>query len=246
MVYFFYDFDIPSFKKTITEVLEFDCNGLLFAPIFHDESIEFLDKYSQKHIPVTLIDSDIQHRIPHFYIGQDAFKSGYLAGRLISFAVKEQREVLVIKITRDIESTSVYLQRIKGFYAYFDENPLITNFKFTELSVRESDIDHLDVEMFANTSSVFIPNSRAYIIARFLEEKNIKGIRIIGYDLLEKNIQHLNSGSIDFLINQKPQEQGYQAVQYLYKKVVLQEDLTSNIIIPLEIIVKENYISTES
>ena len=244
--YFYYDFDPISFKNTISKVIDFECNGLLFAPIFHKESIAFLDLYAKKQLPVVMIDSDIQNEMPHFYIGQDAFKSGYLAGRLISFAVKDQRKVLIIKITRDIESTSVYLQRIKGFYSYFEENPSITNFEFSELNVKESDINNLHVDMFADTSSIFIPNSRAYIIARFLEQHHIKGIRIIGYDLLEDNIKYLNSGSIDFLINQKPEEQGYLAVQYLYKKVVLQEDFTSNIIIPLEIIVKENYIRPDN
>lgn len=243
LVYFYYDFNVFSFKESVEKVLEFDCDGLLFAPIFHLESISFLDRYIEKKIPVVMIDSDIQNDIPHLYIGQDAFKSGYLAGRLTSFAVKEQREVLIVKITREIESTSVYLQRIKGFYAYFEENPLLNNFKFTELTIKESDIDKLDVSQFANTSSIFIPNSRAYMVARFLEEHNVKGVRVIGYDLLEENIKYLNSGSIDFLINQKPEEQGYQAIQYLYKKVILHEEFASNIIIPLEIIVKENYIT---
>ena len=242
LVFFFYDFKIKSFNNTISSVLDFDCDGLLFAPIFHKESMDFLDLYGEKNLPVVMIDSDIENKIPHFYIGQNAFKSGYLAGRLISFAVKEKREVLIIKITRDIESTSVYLQRIKGFYTYFEENPELTNFKFSEVTIKDSAIDQLDLKTFENISSIFVPNSRAYIVAQFLEQQNIKGIRIIGYDLLQENIKYLNSGGIDFLINQKPEEQGYQAVHSLYKKVILQEEFSSNIIIPMEIIVKENYI----
>lgn len=189
-----------------------------------------------------MIDSNIKTEIPHFFIGQDAFKSGYLAGRLISFAVKSKREVLIIKITREIESTSVYLQRIKGFYSYFEENPDLSNFNFSEITIKDSDIDQLNIEMFQNINSIFVPNSRAYIVARFLEAQNLKKIRIIGYDLLEENIKYLNSGIIDFLINQKPEEQGYQGIQSLYKRVVLQEDLLPFNYIPLEIIIKENYV----
>lgn len=239
--YFLYDFDIVSFQKMFSKVLDFECDGLLFSPIFHEESLLFLEEYKNKNIPVVMIDSDIKDKIPHYYIGQDAFKSGYLAGRLISFAVKNERNVLIVKIAREIDSTSIYLQRIKGFYTFFEEHPELTNFSFSEITIRDSDASQLTLEMFENISSIFVPNSRAYIVAQFLEKHDIKGIRIIGYDLLKENVAYLNSGIIDFLINQKPEEQGYMGINYLYRKNILQENLEATHLIPLDIIVKENY-----
>lgn len=239
--YFLYDFDSMSFQRMFSKVLDFECDGLLFSPIFHEESLVFLEDYKKKDIPVVMIDSDIKDKIPHYYIGQDAFKSGYLAGRLISFAVKNERNVLIVKIAREIDSTSVYLQRIKGFYTFFEEHPELTNFSFSEITIKDSDVSQLTLEMFKNISSIFVPNSRAYIVAQFLEQQNIKGVRIIGYDLLKENIVYLNSGIIDFLINQKPEEQGYTGINYLYKKIILQENLDATHFMPLDIIVKENY-----
>lgn len=238
--YFLYDFDSISFKRMFSKVLDFECEGLLFSPIFYEESVKFLEEYKKKNTPVVMIDSNIKNEIPHFYIGQDAFKSGYLAGKLTSFAVKNERNVLIVKIAREITSTSIYLQRIKGFYTFFEDHPELTNFSFSEISIKDSDSSQLTLEMFKNISSIFVPNSRAYIVAQFLEQHNIKGIRIIGYDLLKENISYLNAGVIDFLINQKPEEQGYMAVNYLYKKNILQEKLEANHLIPLDIIVKEN------
>lgn len=239
--YFFYDFNEASFKKTVEKVLDFDCNGLLFAPIFYEESVRFLNEYEKKNIPVVMIDSNISSNDQHAYVGQDAFQSGYLAGRLISFAVNTERQVLIFKITREIESTSVYLQRIDGFYSFFKGHNELTNFKFSEVTIKDTGIDQLSLEMFSGINSVFVPNSRAYIVARFLERNNIKGVRIIGYDLLKENIEYLNKGIIDFLINQRPEEQGYMGVNYLYKKLVLQETVENTNYIPLEIILKENY-----
>lgn len=239
--YFLYDFDSGLFQKMVAEVLDYECDGLLFSPIFHEESIAFLDEYKKKNKLVVMIDSDIKDKIDHYYIGQDAFKSGYLAGRLISFAVKNERNVLIVKIAKEIDNTSVYLQRIKGFYAFFEDHPELTNFSFSEITIKKPDASLLNLEMFKNISSIFVPNSRAYVVAQFLEKQNIKGIRIIGYDLLKENITYLNSGIIDFLINQKPEEQGYMGINYLYKKIILQESLDSVHFIPLDIIVKENY-----
>jgi LacI family transcriptional regulator len=239
--YFFYEFNTASFKEAVEKVLNFDCDGLLFAPIFYEESVRFLNEYEKKNIPVVMIDSNISSDEEHAYVGQDAFQSGYLAGRLISFAVNNERQILIFKIAREIESTSVYLQRIDGFYSFFKDHHELTNFKFSEVTVKDSGIDQLSLEMFSGINSVFVPNSRAYIVARFLEQNNIKGVRIIGYDLLKDNIEYLNKGIIDFLINQRPEEQGYMAVNHLYKKLVLQEKVESTHYIPLEIILKENY-----
>ncbi|MCV9927111.1 LacI family DNA-binding transcriptional regulator [Flavobacterium sp. LS1R49] len=239
--YFFYNFNVISFKESFNKVMNFDCDGLLFAPIFHDESVNFLNEYKKKNIPIVMIDSNISSNQEHAYIGQDAFQSGYLAGRLISFAVKNERQVLIFKITREIESTSVYLQRINGFYSFFKDHDELTNFKFSEVTIKDSGINQLNTEMFSGINSVFVPNSRAYIVARFLHENNIKGVRIIGYDLLKENIEYLNKGVIDFLINQRPEEQGYMGINYLYKKLVLQEPVENIHYIPLEIILKENY-----
>jgi LacI family transcriptional regulator len=240
--YHFYDFNQNAFQSLAKSILELDFDGLLFSPIFYEESVLFLEEFKKKNIPLVMIDSNIEENDSHYYIGQNAFRSGYLAGRLISFAVKNERKVLIIKITREIESTSVYLQRIDGFYTFFKENQGLTNFTFKEVTIRDSNFDKLDKTMFDDINSIFIPNSRAHFIAQFLEQNKITGIRIVGYDLLKDNVAFLNKGMIDFLINQKPEQQGYMGIQLLYKKLVIQESVTHTQYIPLEIILKENYL----
>ncbi|MCG9793079.1 substrate-binding domain-containing protein [Flavobacterium algicola] len=238
--YYFYDFDSTSFKNKASEVLKSNFDGILFAPIFHDESVLFLEECQKKQVPIVMVDANIETSIAHTYVGQDAFKSGVLAGKLISFAVKSERRVLVVKIAREIETTSVYLQRIAGFYSFFEKNKNLEHFKFTELTIKDSGKELLNVNMFAGIHSVFVPNSRAYMVAQFLEANHIVGIRIIGYDLLELNKEYLKKGIIDFLIHQKPEIQGYTAIGFLYKQLVLQEPVPQTQYMPLEIIVKEN------
>lgn len=239
--YFFYDYNTTSFKKHLKKVMNFKCDGLLFAPVFYKESVHFLSEYKKKGIPIVMIDSNIVRNQKYAYVGQDAFQSGYLAGRLISFSLQKEKKVLIFKITREIDSTSAYLQRIDGFYSFFIDRDEFSNFKFSEVTIKDSGISQLNKEMFTDVNSVFVTNSRAYIIARFLQENDIKGVRIIGYDLLKENVEYLKSGVIDFLINQKPEEQGYMGINYLYKKLVLQEPVENTHYIPLEIILKENY-----
>ena len=243
MEYFYYKYSSSSFKKLAKKVLEEEFDGLLFAPIFYDESVLFLKEFKKKNIPIVMIDSNIPEVEGLDYIGQDAYQSGYLVGKLISFGIKTETKVLIMKITREIESTSVYLQRIKGFYSFFKDNKELSNFKFTEISLKDSESNKLTTKMFDGINSVFVPNSRVYIVAKYLKDYDLKEIRVVGYDLLKQNLEYLNDGYIDFLINQKPEEQGYLGISHLYKKLVLKEEIEITNYIPLEIIVKENAVS---
>jgi LacI family transcriptional regulator len=94
--------------------------------------------------------------------------------------------------------------------------------------------------MFDAMDCVFVPNSRVYIVAKFIKENNLKDIRVIGYELLKQNLEYLNNGIIDFLIHQKPEEQGYMGIYHLSKKSVLKEPVEDLHHMPLEIIVQEN------
>lgn len=246
--YYFYEYDTNSFHNTAQQLLKNDYDGLLFAPIFYEESAEFLIQYKKKNIPIVLIDSNIQEIKDVAFIGQDCHRSGYLAGKLISYEVKNKSNVLILKITRDIESkskTTVYLQRIEGFYSYFKNNTFLPQFNFTEISISDNNDNQLTTEMFFGIDALFIPNSRVYIVAKFIKENDLNGIRIVGYDLLKQNIDYLNSDVIDFLIHQKPEEQGYLGISYLYKKVFLKEAVNELHYMPLEIIVKENQMFQE-
>ena len=59
-----------------------------------------------------------------------------------------------------------------------------------------------------DVKAFFVTNSRVNIVAEILKEHN-KTHFLIGYDFLKKNIDYLVDGQIDFLICQRPKEQGY-------------------------------------
>ncbi|TRX21523.1 substrate-binding domain-containing protein [Flavobacterium franklandianum] len=246
--YLYFDYNISSFKKTATKVLKMDYDGLLFAPIFYEESVSFLKEYKKKNTPIVMIDSNLPEIDGVAYIGQDSYQSGYLGGKLISYGIKNDSNVLILKITRNVESTSrtnVFLQRIKGFYAFFNDKQNLPKFNFTEISIKYDIENQLNINMFSGIDCVFIPNSRVYIVAKFIKENDLQGIRVVGYELLKQNLEYLNDGIIDFLIHQKPEEQGYMGINHLYKKVVLKETVTDLHHMQLEIIVQENYTATK-
>ena len=94
---------------------------------------------------------------------------------------------------------------------------------------------------------IFVPSSRAHIVADLLKNQNVTGIKIIGYDLIKSNIKYLKDGLIDCLISQRPAKQGYHGVMSLFNHLVKKENSLQNVILPIDIILKENvddYISS--
>ncbi|MGV3509288.1 MAG: sugar ABC transporter substrate-binding protein, partial [Sphingobacteriaceae bacterium] len=89
--------------------------------------------------------------------------------------------------------------------------------------------------------AIFVTNSRVSSVAHFLEESNIKGITLVGFDFLKGNIEYLKTNNIDFLICQKPQEQGYRGIMALYNHVVHGAEVDKVYFMPIDIITKENY-----
>lgn len=240
--YFFYNYDSYSFKRIANKVSNLDYDGLLFAPIFHNESVVFLNQYLKNEVPIVMIDSNITENFNQYFIGQDAFKTGLLSAKLLCYGIKIKSSILIIKITKELEITSVFHQRVKGFYSYFENlnNKLKVTIK--EINILNAGKIRLTKDMFSGIDAIYIPNSRSYLVAEFIKNNNINNIRIIGYDLLEKNKEYLKLGYIDFIINQKPEDQGYIGITKLYKKLVLKEESEKNTYMPIEIITKENLI----
>src|SRR5690606_3491686 len=87
--------------------------------------------------------------------------------------------------------------------------------------------------------AIFVTNSKAYMLADVLKGLN-KGMHIVGYDLLDQNVKHLQEGGIDFLLHQKPQRQAYLSVMYLAEFFLFGKQIPSSKMLPIDIITSEN------
>jgi len=71
---------------------------------------------------------------------------------------------------------------------------------------------------------------------------------LVGYDLVRENRYWLEQGVIDFLLTQRPADQGYSGVNRLFRKIFLDEDGPENEYTPIDIVTRENmkYLSAET
>ena len=244
--YFYFNFRHPqSFSEPCTTILSEDFDGIITVPFLEKESNELLAQANKAKIPVVFLDTERPLAHSANFIRQSSVKAGMVAGRLLSSLVGDKGQYFVVNILNADGIQINNQQRESGFRAFFTKN-----FKNKEIAIHtinhplENDFEITEElkQLFSNkkTKGIFVTNARSFLIPQILKANNISDIFIVGFDLNKKNSAYLKTGEISFLINQKPEYQGYIAIKSLYKYLTEKDASELNIDIPVEIIVKEN------
>ncbi|MEP7257730.1 MAG: substrate-binding domain-containing protein [Flavitalea sp.] len=239
--HFFDQNDKKSFAKQSQALLKSRPDGILVAPSFVEEGLKFVESCRELNIPYVFINSDLPDQKSLCFIGPHVYKSGYLAGSLISYLVKETDRVLIVNIATEFE---FLFKKEEGFMDYFKEHKKPN--KISRLNIHQ--IDPVSIEKtlseelgkLSDVRVIYVINSRVSMVAHYLKETG-KDILLIGYDFLKENVDYLQQGYIDFLICQKPFDQAYRGIMALYQNLVLASPVEPIQFMPIDIITKENY-----
>lgn len=243
--YHFFDLDSKkSFTTAAGKMLKSQPSAILLAPSFVEESVSLMEKINQQEIPVIFINSDLPQMPGLTYIGPDLYQSGRLGAQLVSKCLKTDFPILVVNLYTNLEIDHHLIKKVQGFTSFLEEQGQNTTVKI--LNIDKTDHRKIEQELLKelkgkiNYQGLFVTNSRVNIVADILIKHQLKPL-LIGYDFLEKNIAHLVSGQIDFLIGQRPKEQGYMGIMMLYKYLYNISEPTGSTYMPIDIITKENY-----
>lgn len=244
-VYGFDQRDEGSFSKSFDRVLADSPQGIILAPQFQEAAEECLRRCEALDIPVILVDSDLESGNRLACYGQDARQSGEVAARLMYTALPESARVLILQLTWNKVITQHIHRRVEGFLDFGHRTgirPLSISTLDVDLSGKEEPETTLTrvFGMESRVDGLFVPNSRVHRVAAFLQKKGIQGTLLIGYDLMAENMEYLRSGTIDFLICQKPEEQGYRSVMAMHNYLLTRLPVTDIHPSPIDILVKEN------
>jgi LacI family transcriptional regulator len=226
-------------------VLELNPDGVLLAPIFKSESIGFCECLKKAKIPFVFVDGFLHETNFLAYIGEDIERSGRVAGQLTDIITPEERDILIINIARNLQNVHHLNYRTKGFLSYFPESGKNKGKKI-KLNIPDSNDENLKTSIdkvftrHPGIGSIFITGSKSYKIASYLESSGLNSVNIIGYDLLDLNVEYLRAGSIKFLIGQRPDEQTYKAVKKLFDFLSLNKSPEKMEYLPVDVITSEN------
>lgn len=245
---FYYDpYHYHSFDKASRHILELAPDGVVFAPTAPQYTIPFTDKLLERDIPYVYIDSNIKEAPALSFFGQNSHQSGYFAARILMLLAGEDAREMVIfrKINEGIVGSNQQERREIGFREYMRLH--YPDCRIWELNLPaakgESEDSQMLDEFFREHPTVkngITFNSKAYIIAECLEKKQKKDFNLMGYDLLQRNVSCLKKGSIFFLIAQRPDLQGFDAIRALCEHLILKKEVARENFMPIDLLTKEN------
>jgi len=241
--FYFSQSDPKSFISGAKQVLEVQPDGVILAPFFKKESLQFIGQLKEKNIPFVFIDSEIENAGQLGYIGQNSYQSGLVSGKLIDLMLPSGN-ILVLHFAKEMDNQNHLVQREKGFYDWFSKNNRDNHKLFTsEVPDTSNEIWMQPVCKIIsekNIKGIFVTNSRVFNVGRLIEKSNLKDLRVIGHDLLKENIDYLNKSIVNFLICQRPEEQGYNALNKLFRHVVQKRATAEKNYTSIDIVTKEN------
>ena len=232
----------------LSRALSSDAEGLLIAPCRPNDMRGLLE---QSDIPYIFIDTDIPDlKRRTAYIGQDSRQSGVLAGKLMSLLItgktSAEKEPYVLIVDPPGSNYHLY-NRIEGFRYFM--SAVMPEIKLMTIKAEIDDEYHFHsrLEEFCVKnprlpSGIFAANSSVYYTASFLEKKGDEytSIPLVGYDIIPGRERAVEKGTIDFILTQQPEVQGYRGIIMLYDHIVLKKAIRKQVIMPLNIITREN------
>lgn len=242
---YYHHADKSSYVTACETVKDGMADAVLIAPNFHNETMQLALCLEEKHIPYAFIDFNIEQTHPLCYIGQDSKISGSIAAKILMQFYKKGQEVVLFLNNQKSSPAEIQMQRrMEGFMQYLSDehNDLVIHDIVLQKENDEANQFVLD-RFFAEHPQALLGavfNSRVYEVANYLNKKGKRMEGLVGYDLLRKNVEHLQNGVVNYLIGQRPGLQGYCGVKALCNHTVFKKAVTSVKYMPIDILMKEN------
>jgi len=243
-------FDSESYSAAFEKATYNRPDAILVAPVYLKETTSFIQISKQNNIPIVCINSEIDSNDLLSFLGQDSFQSGILAGKLFDLRKTKESQIIVITQGHNSNNAIHIKKKIEGLKHYNIQNDC--GFEIIDLHIEDflneetiNEKSKYIKENFKNLKGIFFSNSRAYNFLNKTKilDKMIEDITIIGYDLIDQNIQLLKENKIDFILHQKPEMQGYLGLMSLFDYFILNKNIERKQYLPIDIVLKENLLS---
>ncbi|MFV0468049.1 MAG: substrate-binding domain-containing protein [Dysgonomonas sp.] len=247
--YFQFDqYDRNSFTLATESLLGSKFDGVVIPTLFGEYVIELSGKLDELNIPYIYIDSGLSGQNNLAYFGGDSFVSGSIAAKLLLMETGSNADIIFSHIKFKHKEVSIQMRtREAGFMDYLSKIGYTGTIHHVEINPDNLAQGKKQLEeILKKTNSVLggiVFNSRIYELIKVLEKIDSKlkeNLRLIGHDAIEGNITALKKGQIMFLLSQRPDLQGYDAVKALGNYLLFKQIPDKENFMPIDILIREN------
>lgn len=241
----FNQFDPRSYLKNFRDLMESNPDAVILVPTFKKETEQITIQLEKKKIPYMYLNIDIGGFNNISFIGQDSYKAGYLAGKLMHLCLHCKGDILILQTRLSSDVYHVSNKRVEGFIAYFEDKGVI----YETLNLNFNDVKDMAavtrktnafLKAHENIRGIFVPSTHVSVIADCIEPVKLKNMSLIGFDTTKENIECLKNEKVTFLISQKSFDQGYNSVKMMSNYLVQKVKPEPKVFSPLVIVTKEN------
>lgn len=229
-----------SFKHQFQQVKKLKPDGIFMAPVISSTAEKML-RAIPSGTPYLFFDANIEKSKSITFIGQNSYDSGVLAAELMKKIIHLPGTIAAIQPLKDDHHI---LQRIEGFCgsikASKDFRSAVYLPKKGGDAVSFRRLLKQIIDKNSDIRGIFVSNAACHYAADYLVNHSLSHIKLIGYDLIKKNVHHLKNGVIDFLVCQRPENQGFEGIHILHRFMAFGEKVEKQICMPLDIVTAEN------
>lgn len=243
----YYDpYDYLSFEQASCQIVNMQPDGVLFAPTAPQYTQPFTEALNRLNIPYIYIDSNIKEEPALSFFGQNSHQSGYFSARILMLLAGKEAQSIVIfrKINDGIVGSNQQERREIGFRKYMNQYHPSCQILELNLHAKYDTEDNKMLDDFfrlhPDVKNGITFNSKAYIIGEYLQKHAMSDFNLMGYDLLQRNVECLKQGSIFFLIAQQPTLQGFNGIKALCDYLILKKEVAREYFMPIDLLTKEN------
>lgn len=237
--------DVDSFIKASREILESNPEGVIMNAVFKDAVVDFAEELTTLGIPYAFVDNKIDELDYALYYGVNPYKSGALGAFLLTTRC-DVKEIALIRLIRDTKhKADPNAPRRHGFLAYIDEN-------FPECTVHTVFINPDNPQQINDTLCTFfnahpavkhvaMTNSRVWLIDEYLTQNPDPERIVVGFDDLERNLESLRKGRIEYLVTRHISQQSSRLITDFAKFIIKGEQpVQRNNFVHMDILHKRN------
>lgn len=216
-------YDADRMIETIDRMVGEGVSGLALTPGNSPEIREKMQQVIAAGVPIITFNSDSIDTQRLSYVGLDNTRAGETCAGLMAVALGAGGKVLPIT---GYDGNTAHSQRLQSFCDMirerFPQLALLPTERCFDVDAYAERIVLRAIRTHPDLRGIYLSGSGQAGVCRALRQAERVGqIRVICYDLTQANIDELNRGTIDFIIDQNAYEQGYRPPHLLYDKLVM-------------------------
>lgn len=210
--------DPEAYLAALERLIDGGVRGVVLRGIASERVNDRLRTLAKKNVPVITYNEDVEPGLRHCFVGLDSYKSGACAAFLMQQISPRQGCTLIVGVDQLHYSSE---ERIHGFVDHLQTRPdgemtlpaVVYGQGNHDLSYR---LTREKLKECPQLTGIFVSGAGLSGAAHAVDDTGCSGkVKVVGYDVIESNVAYMQRGTVQFLIDQDPYQQGYKPIQLL-------------------------------